>query len=155
MAPFCSFGANIGDACRMDMGGCVNDDDPGKCVMTAGSEVCSLRSEEESSAAFGGILTGLRCRPSFLSYSRILNMCHWYSTHASLFSMESIGGSSFLSLSGQRKKRTNTLKGTGERKPPAILLGLAPIHCGGQLETRFAQTVELLNPPPFISRNAP
>ena len=58
--------------------------------------------------------------------------------------MDSIGGSSFLSLSEQRKKRTK------ERKSPAILLGLAPILYGGQLETRFAQTIELLNPPPFI-----
>ncbi len=35
------------------------------------------------------------------------------------------------------------------RRP--VLLGLAPILYGGQLETRFAQTVELLNPPPLIS----
>ena len=35
--------------------------------------------------------------------------------HNSLFPMDSIGGSSFLSLSGQRKKRTK------ERKPPASL----------------------------------
>ena len=35
------------------------------------------------------------------------------------------------------------------RRP--VLLGLAPILYGGQLETRFAQTIELLNPPPFIS----
>ena len=54
-------------------------------------------------------------------------MNYWYSIYGSLFSMASIGGSSFrlylhglseYSLAVQRKKRTNTLKGTGEKKAP-------------------------------------
>ena len=59
--------------------------------------------------------------------------------------MDSIGELHFFLWPSKERNEAKKEK----RRP--VLLGLAPILYGGQLETRFAQTVELLNPPPFIS----
>ena len=80
----------------------------------------------------GLFLVGLRRRPGFLPYSRILNMSP-LSFHPFLFCSQKRNGWS------------------PKKKPPPISLCLIPVRTDGWLETRFAQTVEPEFPPPLTS----
>ena len=75
---------------------------------------------------------------------------HGHSTHAFFFPMDSIGRTSFLFLAAQEKKRSNTLKGTGEKKAPPNRPSLKyrAGHCSPRNSLRCATLKQALRTTP-------